>query len=58
MWNVEFTDEFGEWWEILMPVERRALEESVGHLMRRGPMLSRPHADTVKNSHHAHMKEL
>jgi hypothetical protein len=58
MWRIEFTDEFGRWWETLTQSEQDAIDRSVGLLERLGPTLSRPHADTVKGSRHDHMKEL
>jgi len=58
MWDVEFTDEFGEWWETLTENEQESLTVSVKLLQVLGPALGRPHADTVKKSRHKHMKEL
>lgn len=58
MWDVEFTDEFEEWWRTLDEDERVSLAASVGLLEQLGPQLGRPHADTVKGSRHANMKEL
>jgi hypothetical protein len=58
VWEVEFTDEFGQWWETLSPSEQASLDASVRLLERFGPQLSRPHADTVKGSRHSNMKEL
>jgi hypothetical protein len=58
MWDVEFTDEFEEWWRTLDQDEQVSLAASVGLLERLGPQLGRPHADTLKGSRHANMKEL
>lgn len=58
MWEVEYTDEFGQWWETLGEAEQDAVRDSVELLRRLGPSLGRPHADTVKDSKHGHMKEL
>ncbi|MCF8128092.1 MAG: type II toxin-antitoxin system RelE/ParE family toxin [Deltaproteobacteria bacterium] len=58
MWDVEFTDEFGNWWETLTEDEQEALTVSVKLLQALGPALGRPHADNVKKSRHANMKEL
>jgi hypothetical protein len=58
MWDVEFTDEFGRWWESLAEAEQESLVASVNLLRRLGPHLSRPHADGVKGSRHSNMKEL
>ena len=58
MWDVEFTDEFGEWWETLTENEQESLTVSVKLLQVLGPALGRPHADAVKKSRHKNMKEL
>jgi hypothetical protein len=48
LWNVEFTDQFEEWWEILGVDEQRALTAAVPLLERDGPALGRPLADTIR----------
>jgi len=58
MWEVEFSDEFGRWWQTLDEAERESLLASVILLRQLGPMLGRPYADTVKGSRHSNMKEL
>ena len=58
MWEVSYTDEFGQWWETLASGEQDAIDRAVGLLERSGPALGRPHADTVKGSRHENMKEL
>jgi len=58
VWNVEYTDEFGQWWETLTLAEQASLEAGVRLLEQFGPRLSRPHADTVNGSRHPNMKEL
>lgn len=58
MWQVEFTDEFEAWWNTLDESEQESIDASVGLLEAIGPSLGRPHADTVKGSKHANMKEL
>lgn len=58
MWDVEFTDEFEHWWNELDEDEQESLTASVMLLQQLGPHLSRPHADTIKGSRHANMKEL
>ena len=57
-WEVEYTDQFAEWWETLSMAEQASLEASVRLLERDGPLLSRPFADSVKGSRHSNMKEL
>jgi len=58
MWQVEFTNEFGQWWDELTEVEQDAIAASVRLLEELGPGLPRPHADTLKGSKHSNMKEL
>lgn len=58
MWQVEFTNEFGQWWGTLTEQEQESLDGSVRLLEEFGPKLARPHADTVRESRHSNMKEL
>jgi hypothetical protein len=58
MWEVEFSDEFELWWQTLDEDERESLLAGVKLLQELGPLLGRPHADTVKGSRHSNMKEL
>ena len=57
-WEVEYTDEFGEWWEGLSEAEQESVRAGVLLVAERGPALGRPLADTVSGSRHANMKEL
>lgn len=57
-WQVEYTDEFGAWWDTLGDDERIRLTASVGLLERRGPSLPFPHSSGVGGSRHSHMREL
>jgi hypothetical protein len=58
MWEVEYTDEFGAWWDQLDVNEQESVAASVELLRQMGPNLPRPHADTLKGSRHSNMKEL
>src|SRR4051812_21446574 len=58
MWEIEYTDEFGEWWEGLSDSEQDAIARSVELLGKVGPSLGRPHVDSVYGSKHTNMKEL
>jgi hypothetical protein len=58
MWSVEYTDEFGAWWESLSEDEQVAISAKVELLEEHGPTLPRPHADVITSSLHANMKEL
>lgn len=57
-WDVEYTDEFGAWWDTLTGDERIRVTASVGLLERRGPSLPFPHSSGVSGSRHGHMREL
>jgi len=58
MWEVEYTDEFGVWWDSLDEEEQVAVAANVELLRQLGPQLPRPHADTLSGSKHSNMKEL
>jgi hypothetical protein len=57
-WNVEYTDEFGDWWANLTEDEQEALDSSVRLLEARGPGLGYPHSSGINGSRHKHMREL
>jgi hypothetical protein len=56
--EVEFTDEFGEWWNGLTAEEQESIAVSVGLLERHGVALKYPHCSGVSQSKHSHMREL
>lgn len=58
MWDVEYTDEFEEWWLRLGESEQEDIRVAVDKLEERGPELGRPLVDTLEGSRHANMKEL
>lgn len=58
VWEVEYTDEFGQWWQQLTEDEQESVAASVELIAVVGPSLGRPHVDTVHGSRHANMKEL
>ncbi|MDR0320140.1 MAG: type II toxin-antitoxin system RelE/ParE family toxin [Treponema sp.] len=58
MWEVEYTDEFEEWWETLSEAEHKRIAYSVNLLSYAGPSLSFPHSSEVKGSKHSSMREL
>ncbi len=57
-WEVEFTNEFGGWWESLDDDEQDSVDVSVHLLEACGPSLGFPHSSKVNNSKHSHMREL
>ena len=57
-WEVEFTDEFGKWWNALSQDQQDDLAHSVRHLVEFGPALSFPHSSKVTSSRYPQMREL
>ncbi|QFT86796.1 hypothetical protein FIU88_18980 (plasmid) [Halomonas sp. THAF12] len=58
MWSIEQTETFEDWYYSLDDVDRENVLASMLLLQEKGPMLSRPHADTVNGSRYPNMKEL
>lgn len=58
MWQVGTTDLFDEWFDSLNDTERADVLASLLVLKQKGPLLSRPYADTVYGSAYVNMKEL
>lgn len=56
--EVEYTDEFGEWWDTLTEDEQDSVRDIIALLRERGPLLGRPHADTLQGSKLVNLKEL
>ena len=57
-WEVEYTDEFDQWWSGLTEEEQVSLAASVQLLEERGPNLGYPHSSGINGSKHSHMREL
>ncbi len=57
-WDVEYTDEFGLWWESLTVAEQESVAATVGLLEIEGPRLPFPYSSGVAGSRHGHMREL
>ena len=57
-WEVEYTDEFEQWWESLDIDEQESVAVSVRLLGEHGPHLTFPHCSDIKGSKHGHMREL
>lgn len=57
-WEVEFTDEFGDWWDGLTCEEQISVNASVKLLEALGPGLQFPHSTGIKSSRHGRMREL
>lgn len=58
MWNVEYTDQFGDWYSTLSEEEQNSVVARVELLQTAGPGLGRPLVDNVHQSRHPAMKEL
>ena len=58
MWTVTTTDEFDAWFTDLVEDSQVEVIAKVELLKLFGPKLGRPHADTLKGSKHANLKEL
>ncbi|GAA4333724.1 hypothetical protein GCM10023144_25290 [Pigmentiphaga soli] len=57
-WQVEYTDEFGHWWNTLRADEQESVAASVQLLEALGPSLGFPHSSGIGTSRHGHMREL
>ena len=57
-WEVEFTNEFEQWWETLDQTEQDSIDVTVNLLEDLGPKLSFPHSSGISRSKHSHMREL
>jgi len=57
-WEVEFSDEFGHWWDELTAAEQKSVDFTVSLLQESGPALRMPHSSGVEASRHTHMREL
>jgi hypothetical protein len=43
-WDIEFTDEFGTWWDSLSEGEQTSVDATIGLLIELGPNLRYPHS--------------
>ena len=57
-WSVEYTDEFGEWWNGLNEDQQEDFAAVVQLLTEHGPQLPFPYSSGIRGSKHAHMREL
>ncbi len=55
-WEIEYTDEFGAWWDGLVDAEQESVRASVKLLGDIGPNLRFPHSSGVNGSRHDHMR--
>jgi hypothetical protein len=57
-WDVEYSDEFGDWWDTLDAAEQVSVTVTVKLLRELGPTLKMPHSSGIETSRHSHMREL
>lgn len=56
--NVEYTDEFGSWWNTLSEDEQEDIAAIVSILEEKATQLPFPFSTGVEGSNHSHMREL
>jgi hypothetical protein len=56
--EVEYTHEFGEWYERLSEAEQDSVDRVVRLLQMNGIALGHPYSSGVQTSRHGHMREL
>lgn len=56
--EIEYTDEFEEWWNALTEDEQIAVASMVNLLAERGTALPFPYSSNLKTSKYSHMREL
>ncbi|RYB02683.1 hypothetical protein D3272_20005 [Lichenibacterium ramalinae] len=57
-WEIEYTDEFGNWWASLAEGEQTGVDAHVRKLEQRGPNLPFPYSSGVAGSRHPRLREL
>ncbi len=57
-WEVEYTDEFGSWWDTLSEEEQISIDAVVRLLERFGPALGYPYSSAIQTSRHSNLREL
>ncbi len=57
-WEVEYIDEFEEWWDDLSEAEQEDVAAYVTLLEKKGPTLPFPYSSDIRGARHTHMREL
>jgi len=57
-WDVEYTDQFDDWWEGLTEDQQEAVTARVELLEQQGPSLGRPIVDSLQGTKVHNLKEL
>ena len=58
LWEIEYTDEFEEWWDMQNPMLQVDIDTVVRLLEKFGTQLGFPYSSGVEGSCHSHMREL
>ncbi len=58
VWDIEYTDEFGDWWKTLLEAQQEDTAAVVGLLAEAGPSLRFPYSSAINGSRYDHMREL
>ena len=58
MYNIEYTNEFGDWWDSLSEPEQIDVAAVIFVLEKMGTKLGFPYSSQIKQSKHGHMREL
>ena len=56
--EVEYTNEFGQWWEKLNDTQQVDITTIINLLAAKGTALPFPYSSGIKNSKHSHLREL
>ena len=56
--DVQYADEFGEWWNNLDDGEQESVASCVKLLEARGVTLGYPYSSSIEGARHSHMREL
>jgi hypothetical protein len=57
-YEVDYTDEFKQWWETLDAKEKTKIAAGVKLLKEMGPILDSRYSSSIQSSRHKHMREL
>ena len=58
VWEVEYTEQFAQWWDGLTPEEQDSVDFGVRLLEKKGPTLDFPYSSGIRSSRHSNMREL
>jgi hypothetical protein len=58
VWEIEYTDEFKDWWDSMDEFTQDEIAMAVNNLHRLGPSLPHPYSSGINSSRHRHMREL